>query len=154
MSDYKKRFFELPPDLQALSPKPDFQATNAAENAPRIPKLAVRGKSDTDSPMSISVTPSPTISQSMNEKAGSIGSSEDVTLPPSPNENPGAIAPWEEEKRRAHKYEARSPVADPMRRPSAVPDESFTTATNDRHSSEMARQPFRHEVIFQHKQRN
>ena len=142
----------MPLDLQSLSPKPDFEALESAPT--RIPKLAVRGRPEVDSPTVASVTPSsPTSKDWLNEKdkslfdeKESVNSSDDSTLPPpSSDSQSGAIAPWETATKKEHKYEPRGPTTIPSRSP-ADPDGSFTTDTNNRHSSETARQPFRHEV--------
>jgi hypothetical protein len=133
--DYKKRFFEMPLDLQELSPKPEFD-TIGESNGTRIPKLAVRRRSDGASPAVNTTAPStPTVS-SVNEK-DSLRSSDDGTFgPPSPN-NTFTIAPWEQSLERKTSREPRSPTTQP---------EKLATTTNDRHSSEAAKQPFRHEV--------
>ena len=60
--DYKKRFYDMPLDLQELSPKPDFDDTGDFAQK-RIPKLAVRGR--TDAPMAQST---PAVEVSLNEK--------------------------------------------------------------------------------------
>ena len=124
----------MPLDLQELSPKPEFD-TIGDSNVTRIPKLAVRGQSDAG--MNTTIPSTPTVS-SVNEK-DSLRSSDDGTLgPPSPN-NTSTIAPWEQSLERKTSREPRSPTTHP---------EKLTTTTNDRHSSEAAKQPFRHEVYL------
>jgi|SRR5271155_5660262 len=131
----------MPMSLQDLSPKPDFEAIDGAQN--RIPKLAVRSR-DNPSPIVAATTPqiappaTPTsVRPPFNEKASkeSIRSSDEGTLA-TPTSSP-SIAPWESEKEKP-KYEPR---------PAAVQGNSFTTATNERHSSDAAKQPFRQEVL-------
>jgi hypothetical protein len=136
----------MPQDLQELSPRPDLDSIDSAPT--RIPKLGVRGRTEKDSPAVISVTPSiSTINQPLSEKAESMRSSEEGTLPPSPDEKAGAVAPWDHgEKKRENKYEPRSPTTASFRRPSTAHDESFTTATNGRYSTDAVKQPFRAEV--------
>jgi hypothetical protein len=126
----------MPLDLQELSPKPEFD-TIGESNVTRIPKLAVRGRSDASPTMNTTIPSTPTTS-SVNEKE-SLRSSDDGTLgPPSPN-NTSTIAPWEHSLERKTSREPRSPTTLP---------EKLTTTTNDRHSSEAAKQPFRHEVYL------
>ena len=130
--DYKKRFYEMPLDLQELSPKPNFD--DAVEfTQKRIPKIAVRGRTDPSSPsVSTNDSSSPIVAAaSLNEKDGR--SSDEKTL------SPASVTPWE--KGPEHKLEPR---------PSTAHSESFTTSTNDRHSSDASKQPFRHEVFHRH----
>jgi hypothetical protein len=129
--DYKKRFFDMPLDLQELSPKPDFDDTGDFAQK-RIPKLAVRGRTDVSTPIAQST---PAVEASLNEKE-SRSSDENTLAPSSPVTAPNSIAPWEKES----KLEPR---------PSTNHSESFTTSTNERHSSDVSKQPFRHEVSIE-----
>ena len=132
----------MPVSLQELSPKPDFDAIDTAQN--RVPKLAVRGRDNT-SPIASTTTPqiaplTPTsVRPPFPEKASkeSIRSSDEGTL--ATPTSPASLAPWESENEEP-KYEAR---------PATVQSNSFTTTTNERHSSDTAKQPFRQEVLAQ-----
>ena len=134
--DYKKRFFEMPPDLQELSPKPDFDAIDSAQN--RVPKLAVRGRNDA-SPAVTTTTPATlAIANPINEKESkeTIQSNDENTLsPPTPI---GSIAPWEKEREK--KYEPRQATTQS--------DSFITTSTSERQFSDAAKQPFRYEVFI------
>ena len=130
--DYKKRFFDMPVDLQELSPKPDFDETNEFTHK-RVPKLAVRGRTDPQSLNGPSnETFAPAVAASLTEKE-SRSSDENTLAPSSPVTGTSSITPWEKE----HKLEPR---------PSTAHSESFATSTNERHSSDASKQPFRHEV--------
>jgi hypothetical protein len=129
----------MPTALQDLSPKPDFDAIDSAQN--RVPKLAVRGRGK---PSPVVATTIPTIAPAtptsarppFHEKDSkeSVRSSDEGTL--ATPTSPTSVAPWDSEKER--KYEPR---------PATSQSDSFTTGTNERHSSETAKQPFRQEVL-------
>ena len=129
----------MPLDLQDLSPKPDFETMESAQN--RIPKLTVRGRTKASSvvPAAIPNTSSiPYVTAPFSEKDSkeSLRSSDDNTLsPPTPSSGPTSVAPWDKEKRNKRELMHATAYSD-----------SFTTSTNERHSSETAKQPFRHEV--------
>src|SRR5271170_2232792 len=136
----------MPMSLQELSPKPDFEAIDSAQT--RVPKLAVRGR-DNPSPVVSTTTPqtaphAPTsVRPPFSEKDSkeSIRSSDEGTL--ATPTSPTSVAPWESEKEKP-KYEPRTEKYE--RRPSTAQSNSFTTSTNERHSSDSAKQPFRQEV--------
>jgi len=129
----------MPVSLQELSPKPDFEAIDSAQN--RVPKLAVRGR---DQPSPVVATTVPTIAPptptsarppfNEEDSKDSLRSSDEGTLATPTNAT--SIAPWDTEKER--KLEPR---------PATSQSDSFTTTTNERHSSEAAKQPFRQEVL-------
>jgi hypothetical protein len=123
--DYKQRFFNMPLDLQDLSPKPDFE--NHAVTQRQIPNLVKRADSAPSSPN----TPS------FNEKR-SRSSDEGTLAPPSPGDAPNNVAPWEKPTENEGK---------PLHATPAAPQSgSFTYATNERNSTEVSKQPFRDEV--------
>jgi hypothetical protein len=132
----------MPVSLQELSPKPDFDAIDTAQN--RVPKLAVRGR-DNPSPVASTTTPqiappTPTsVRPPFPEKASkeSIRSSDEGTL--ATPTSPASVAPWESENEKP-KYEPR---------PATVQSNSFTTTTDERHPTDNAKQPFRQEVLLQ-----
>jgi hypothetical protein len=123
----------MPRDLQALSPKPDFDAVETAQN--RIPKLAVLGRNNNGSPMVAGTTPttlSPTNPFNQKESKETLRSNDENTL--SPSTLIGQVVPWEKE----NKYESR---------PATIQSDSYnTTSTNQRYSCDTTKQPFRHEV--------
>jgi hypothetical protein len=137
----------MPVSLQELSPKPDFDATDTAQN--RVPKLAVRGR-DNPSPVASTTTPqiAPPTPTSVRppcpekDSKESIRSSDEGTL--ATPTSPASVAPWESEKEKP-KYEPRTEKYEP--RPATVQSNSFTTTTNERHSSDTVKQPFRQEVL-------
>lgn len=119
----------MPLDLQELSPKPNFDdASDSAQK--RIPKLAVRGRTDPSSRSGRTDDSSSPILEAASLDEKDSRSSDEKTL------SPASVAPWE--KGPEHKFEPR---------PSTTHSESFTTSTNDRHSSDASKQPFRHEVF-------
>lgn len=131
--DYKKRFYEMPRDLQELAPNPNFDDVGECAQK-RIPKIAIRGRTAPSSPsVRTNDSSSPIIATaSLDEKDSR--SSDEKTL------SPASVTPWE--KGPEHKLEPR---------PSTTHSESFTTSTNDRHSSDASKQPFRHEVFYGHR---
>jgi hypothetical protein len=120
----------MPRELQKLSPKPDSDAVETAQN--RIPKVAVRGRNNNGSPMVAGTTFSSTNPFNQKESKETLRSSDENTLSPStPN---GQGAPWEKE----NKYELR---------PATTQSNSYnTTSTDQRYSCDTTKQPFRHEV--------
>lgn len=74
---------------------------------------------------------------SFNEKE-SRSSDEGTLAPPSPGDAPCNVAPWEMGTENAGK---KLQV-----RPATAQSDSPTYATNERNSSELSKQPFRHEV--------
>jgi hypothetical protein len=123
----------MPHELQALSPNPDFDAVETAQN--RIPKLAIRGRNNNGSPIVAGTTPttlSPTTPFNQKESKETLRSNDENTL--SPSTPISQVTPWEKEK----KYEPR---------PATTQSDSYnTTSTNQRYSCDTAKQPFRHEV--------
>jgi hypothetical protein len=130
----------MPLELQELAPKPDLDATGESTQI-RVPKLAVRGRSDGQSPTVASTTPSSPTVTAFTEKGSkeSLRSSDDVTISPPSLTSTTDVAPWEKEQSvvNEHKMEPR---------PATTHSASFTTSTNERHSSDVSKQPFRHEV--------
>jgi len=128
----------MPLSLQGLSPEPDFEAIDSAQN--RVPKLAVRGRGKPSPVVATTIPtiapPSPTsVRPAFKEKCSkeSFRSSDEGTL--ATPTSPTSVAPWDLEKER--KYEPR---------PATSHSDNFTTSTNERHSSEATKQPFRQEV--------
>ena len=126
----------MPLDLQDLSPKPDFEAMESAQS--RIPKLPVRGGTKA-SPVVPAATPSvPIVTAPFSEKHSKeslLSSGENTLSPPSPAAAATAVTPWEKENEK--KLEPR---------PVTACSDNFATSTNECHSCEIAKQPFRHEV--------
>jgi len=121
----------MPIELQELSPKPDFEAIDSA--AARIPKLAVRGRTDPLSQSISSITAPISPSFYDRERKGSLHSNDERTLlQPSPTVQ-SSIAPWETEKK-----------MDTL--PATPQSDSFPPSANERQVSETVNQPFRHEV--------
>ena len=112
----------MPDELQELSPKPDFEAIDTVQS--RVPKLAVRGRAAA----TLVVGSSLTAFKGKDSKESLQSTDENTLSPPSPN-----VAPWEAG---ARKFEPRPPTAH---------SQSFTF-TNERHSSDAGKQPFRQEV--------
>lgn len=128
----------MPLDLQDLSPKPDFEAMESTQN--RIPKLAVRGRTRTShavptaTPSTMSI-PNITAPFGKKDSKDTLRSTDENTLLPlSPSVTPTTIAPWVMEEKM---FEAG---------PTTAYSDSFTTSTNEHHSSETTKQPFRQEV--------
>jgi hypothetical protein len=119
----------MPLELQDLSPKPDFDALDAAQK--RIPKLGVRGRCD-GSPVATPAAPfTPIVPAPFTEKESKetlVSSNEGTLSPPSPT-SPTGVAPWEKAKL-----------------PDMTPDTSNTPTPDGRLSCEIAAQPFRPEV--------
>lgn len=132
--DYKKRFYEMPLDLQELSPNPNLD--DAVEfTQKRIPRIAVRGRTDPSSPSGrTNEYSSPIVGVASLDETDS-RSSDEKTL------SPASVTPWE-----------KGPDLKLEPRPTTAHSESFTTSTNERHSSDASQQPFRHEVF--HRLRN
>lgn len=130
--DYKKRFFEMPIELQELSPRPDFDSVDVKKQ--RIPKLAVRGRPADQPSVAAMTTPTTPVFRGEKESKESLRSCDERTLSPlSPNAQ-SMIAPLEKDE-----FETRS---------STTRSDGLSTTTKERLSSETANQPFRHEVCL------
>jgi hypothetical protein len=140
----------MPLELQKLSPKPDFDVI-ADPIQIRVPKLAVRDWADKRSPTIASTTPpSPTQASyagKENESKETLFYDDETPIVPHTPTSPAnstCVAPWETEApgtpgfAKERKFEPRPPTAH---------SSSFTVATNERHSSELLKQPFRGEVF-------
>ena len=128
----------MPASLQELSPKPDFEAIDRAQI--RVPKLGARGRDKPSSTVGTTtppITPSaPTPTRSLfteKDSKESLRSSDEGTLA-TPTNAP-SVAPWDWREKKSEQ------------RPATAQSNSFTTSTNERHSFETSKQPFRQEVF-------
>jgi Regulator of G protein signaling domain len=128
----------MPQDLQALSPKPDWDVIGDAPT--RIPKLAIKSRPSEKSEPSPTIVPiappSPSsVTPSEKDSRETLRTSHDVaSFPPSPAPPPATIAPWQ-----VGKMEAR---------PATTNSDSFSSTTIEKPvGPEAAKQPFRTEVL-------
>jgi hypothetical protein len=121
----------MPLDLQELSPKPKLEALDA----PRIPRLTARTNASPVIASAVPITITPPAGSDAGSKESLRWSDEKTIIPPTPTTPHTVIAPWDDTK---SGLEARTA--------SAKSEKSLTSDTNDRTSSDTAKQPFRHEV--------